>query len=194
MVPRLICLLLLLFLPFAAMAADEDDNGDLVERVEPRVTPEDVRARWGIGLAYGPQWYGEGNEAGMSGAIQITYSALVDTDVEGRWLFELGIERSLSYDNPEIGDGRTARLQSSGAFYRFSRYIGRRFYLGGRVGMARVRGTDDKRNLDLVVGLQTGVQVTRWLDVGVEALAAEPTFSDRAGYPAEVRGVVTFRY
>ncbi|MCH8506955.1 MAG: hypothetical protein LAT50_21985 [Ectothiorhodospiraceae bacterium] len=193
MVPRLLCLLLLVTMPLAALAVDDDD-GDLVQRVEPRVVPEDVRARWGIGIAYGPQWYGEGNESGMGGAVQLTYSALLDTDTEGRWLFELGIERSLSYDDPEVEEGRTARLQSTGAFYRFSRYIGRRFYLGGRVGMARVRGTDDKRNLDLVVGLQTGVQITNWLDIGVEALASEPTFRARAGYPAEVRGVVTFRY
>ena len=187
---RFACLLCLLL---ATLPATADEHR--IEPVElPPVTP-DVEHRWGVGLAYGNQWYGEDGAAGESGALQITYRAYLETEREGRWLFELGFERSLSYNNPEIdAEGTTRRIQSSGLFYRFNRFFGTRFYVGGRAGLSRVRGTEDKQNLDLVVGLQTGVRVTSWLDVGAELVTAAPSVSERAAFPADARGVVTISF
>lgn len=189
--PAFLLLFCVLLLPAMALA----DEPFSVEPVEPRPVEPDVEHRWGFGLAYGRQWYGEDGDPGMSGALQLTYRAYVHTEQEGRWLFELGAERSLSYEDPEIdADGRSRRIQSSGLFYRFNRFIGTRFYLGGRIGLSRVRGTEEKNNLDLVVGLQSGVRVARWLDVAVEFVTSEPSVSDTAAYPADVRGVITLSF
>ena len=181
---------LLLMLPLTALA-----DTDLVEPVEPFVWESDVQAGWGLGLAYGGQWYGDGFDAGTVGALQLTYGALVETEREGRWLFELGYEYAQSDRRPEVDDdGNRSRLRSHGVFYRFNRFIGQRFYLGGRVGMARVRGTDDKSNLDLVIGLQSGVRLGQRLDVGIEAVTSDLETSGPAAFPADLRGVATYRF
>lgn len=184
--------LLALLLAIALPAVADDD---LVQPVEPLVWEPDVHGAWGLGLAYGGQWYDDGFDAGTVGALQLTYGALVETSREGRWLFELGYEYAQSDRRPEVDeDGRRSRMRSHGLFYRFNRFIGQRFYLGGRVGMARVRGTEDKNNLDLVIGLQTGVRLASWLDVGVEAVASDLETSGPAGYPADLRGIMTLRF
>ena len=193
------CILLpvLLLLLLAAGPVAGADLSDPLEDVPPVTLDEAesaVVSQWGIGFARGIQSYAmEEDEAlGESGtvnAVQLTYRALLETGREGRWLFELGYEYAESDRIPEVADATFVRVRSNGVFYRFSRFIGSRFYLGGRVGLSRVRGPEDKRNLDLVVGLQTGVRVADWLDVGVEAVAAEPN-SD-GGRPLDVRGVVT---
>ncbi|MCC5859806.1 MAG: hypothetical protein JJT90_16730 [Ectothiorhodospiraceae bacterium] len=168
---------------------------DLVRPVEPEAWTPDTTGSWGIGLAYGGQWYGEGLDAGTAGALQISYGALVETDREGRWLFELGYEYAQSDRRPAVDDDdRRSRLRAHGLFYRFNRFIGQRFYLGGRVGMSRVRGTADKNNLDLVVGLQTGVRLGGRVDAGIELITYDPETSGPAAFPADTRGILTVRF
>ncbi|MFV8835736.1 hypothetical protein ACNSTU_12275 [Aquisalimonas sp. APHAB1-3] len=170
---------------------------DEVPRVELDPPESSVTSRWGVGVAHGVQWYAdeeEGNgESGTVNAVQITYRALLETEREGRWLFELGFEHAVSDERPEIAPGQFRRVRSNGVFYRFSRYFGSSpVYVGGRAGMSRVRGPEDKSNLDLVLGLQVGVSVTSWLDAGVEAVAAAPDAD--GGQPADVRGVITVAF
>lgn len=78
-----------------------------------------------------------------------------------------------------------------------NRVIASRYYLGGRIGMSRVRGHLGERAesyVDPVVGLQAGVRVVSWLDAGVEAVAADPELSDGTGFPADIRGFVTVSF
>jgi len=153
-----------------------------------------LETRWGVGAAYGPQWYGDAGEAGTVGALQLTYRAYVENPEHGLWLFELGVEHASSLDQPEVADGEFKKLTSTGVFYRFNKFFGRRFYLGGRVGFARVRGTEEKENLDLVVGVQTGVRLAAWLDAGLEFVSSSPATADLPGKPGDVRGVVTVSF
>ncbi|WP_290651539.1 hypothetical protein [Aquisalimonas sp.] len=153
-------------------------------------------SRWGLGVAYGGQWYADEDQgfgdAGTVAAVQLTYRARLETEREGLWLFELGYEYAASRTAPEVAPGREQRVRSHGLFYRFSRYVGPRIFLGGRAGISRVRGPAEKSNLDLVIGLQAGVTLTSWLDAGVEAVAAQPGLD--GGRPADVRGVVTVSF
>lgn len=183
----LLCTLLLAIVMPPAWAAEDDDP------FTPRQI-DGVENRWGVGLAYGTQRYGSEGNSGTSAAVQLIYRAFVD--IRAPWLFELGFERSLSRDDPEIEPGRERRIQSTGLFYRFSRILGGRTYLGGRVGLARIRGAgeEDSETLDYVVGLQLGARATSWLDVGIEALAGDPDTGEGAAYPAELRGVVTISF
>lgn len=169
-----------------------------VAESEPAVTPagqEQVTTRWGVGFAYGAQWYGGEGESGTSGAVQLLYRA----DIRGprnHWLIELGLERARSISRPAAETGEALRLRSTGAFYRLNRYIGSRVYLGGRIGFSRVRGLpeDEDRYIDTVIGLQGGVRVTSWLDAGIELVAADPEIRDGDGFPAELRGVIVLSY
>lgn len=191
----LLSMLALLLVVFAVhprtVAADE------VPRVELDPPESSVTSRWGMGVAHGVQWYADEDEGrgdtGTVNAVQITYRALLETEREGRWLFELGFEHAVSDERPEIAPGQFQRVRANGVFYRFSRYFGRSpVYVGGRAGLSRVRGPEDKSNLDLVVGLQAGVSLTSWLDAGVEAVAAAPGAD--GGQPADVRGVITVAF
>ncbi|SEP07109.1 hypothetical protein SAMN04488052_10882 [Aquisalimonas asiatica] len=189
--------LLSALLALAAASLPGALSADEVPRVEMDPPESSVTSRWGVGVAHGVQWYADeddGNgESGTVNAVQITYRALLDTEREGRWLFELGFEHAVSGDRPEIAPGQFRRVRSNGVFYRFSRYFGSSpVYVGGRAGMSRVRGPEDKSNLDLVLGLQAGVSLTSWLDAGVEAVAAAPGAD--GGQPADVRGVVTVAF
>lgn len=170
---------------------------DPVPRVEMDPPESSVSSRWGLGVAHGVQWYADeddgSGESGTVNAVQLMYRALLETDREGRWLFELGFEHAVSDDRPEIAPGEFGRVRANGLFYRFSRYFGDSpVYVGGRAGMSRVRGPEGKSNLDLVVGLQAGVSLTSWLDAGVEAVAASPGAD--GGQPADVRGVITVAF
>ena len=175
----------------APLAADQ------VPRVELDPPKSDAEVRWGVGVAHGVQWYEDDDEglgdAGSVNAVQVTYRARLSEADGADWLFELGFEHALSGRRPEIAPGETRRVRSNGVFYRFSRYFGSRFYLGGRIGMARVRGPDEASGLELVPGLQAGVSITSWLDAGVELVVAEPS-SEPGGRPADLRGVVTVSF
>lgn len=170
---------------------------DQVPRVELDPPESDAEVRWGVGVAHGVQWYEDEDEglgdAGSVNAVQLTYRARLSEADGADWLFELGFEHALSGRRPEIAPGESRRVRSNGVFYRFSRYFGSRFYLGGRIGMARVRGPDEASGLELVPGLQAGVSVTSWLDAGVELVVAEPS-SEPGGRPADLRGVVTVSF
>ena len=65
--------------------------------------------------------------------------------------------------------------------------------MGGRIWASRVRGESDKQCPDIVVGLQTGYRIARWLDIRVEAVAAEPGFGDGVR-PVDLRRVLTVSY
>lgn len=182
--------------------------GILVAAAPPRVPAQEVppvdldppessvTTRWGIGLAAGSQRYdndGSGTgSAGTVGAVQLTYRALVDEGEGAAWLFELGFEHARSVSEPEVAPGVDRTIRSNGVFYRFSRYVGQRLYLGGRAGVARVRGPVTESNVDLVLGLQAGLTVARWLDAGVEVVAADP--SGAGGQPLDIRGVLTVSF
>ena len=184
------CLLLALGLQQTASAGELE-----VEEVRPATPPVEVENRFAVGALYGGQWYGDGLERGTSGALQISYRAYVDTPEEGRWLFELGFEHARSGRRPEVDDdGSRARLTSTGVYYRFNRLIGPRLFVGGRLGMSRVRGTDAKRDLDAVVGVQTGLRLTDWLDFTMELVAASPSTSGPSAQPADLRAglVISF--
>lgn len=155
-----------------------------------------VTTRWGVGLAAGSQRYenddaGTG-DAGSVGAVQLTYRALVDDGGSAAWLFELGFEHARSVSEPEVAPGVDRAIRSNGVFYRFSRYFGRWLYVGGRAGVARVRGPVAESNVDLVLGLQAGLTLARWLDAGVEVVAADP--SGAGGQPLDIRGVLTVSF
>lgn len=182
---------LLLVAPTVSTAAEAPDpTRDITYTSHP------VEQRWGLGVAYGNQHYGEEGESGTVRALQLTYRAFISTPEEGQWLYELGFERAISDDNPEITDGEYNSINASGLFYRFNRLFGDRYYLGGRVGMSRIRGGDEAEtsNLDLVLGLQAGVRITSWLEAGVEVVSASLSLSERAGYPTDIRGVLTLSY
>ncbi len=167
----------------------------VVEEVTPDPVPVQVENRWALSGGYGGQWYGDGLDRGAGYSVQLLYRAHVDTPEEGRWLFELGLEHARSERRPEVDDeGRRARIVSSGAFYRFNRMIGGSVYVGARLGLSRVRGTDEKSDLDLVVGVQSGLRLTDWLDFTVELVAADPSVSGPSGAPADLRAglIVSF--
>lgn len=178
----------------AAPAAAQD-----VPPVELDPAESAAQTRWGIGVAYGVQWYEDENEqeglgeAGTVNAVQITYRARLTEGSGADWLFELGFEHSESGSPPEVTPGETQRVRTNGVFYRFSRYFGSRFYLGGRIGMSRVRGPEDASGLELVPGLQAGVSLASWLDAGVEVVVADPS-GEPGGRPADIRGVVTVSF
>ncbi|MDN3517346.1 hypothetical protein QWY84_06985 [Aquisalimonas lutea] len=179
------------FLAAAAPAAAQE-----VPPVQLDPPESSVTTRWGVGLAGGSQRYGNDDtgtgSAGTVGAVQLTYRALVDDGEGAAWLFELGFEHARSLTDPEVAPGVERTIRSNSVFYRFSRYIGQRLYIGGRAGVARVRGPVTESNVDLVLGLQAGVTVARWLDAGVEVVAADP--SGAGGQPLDVRGVVTVSF
>ncbi|MCK8516956.1 hypothetical protein M0534_11560 [Methylonatrum kenyense] len=155
----------------------------------------EVETSIGVGLAAGMQTYDSGGSNGTSGAVQITYRALIENDWDGRWLFELGFEHARSLSKPEIPDeGRDRQITSNGIFYRQSWVSQGGFYVGGRLGIARVRGTREKRGeLDIVVGLQGGYRFTDRFEAGIEAVVAEPSLGDGIK-PGDLRGVVTVSF
>ena len=154
----------------------------------------EVETGIGVGVAYGLQTY-DGGDNGTSGAIQLSYRALIDTEGTHRWLFELGFEHARSLSNPEVPDeGRDRQLTSNGVFYRQSWVSQGGFYVGGRVGFARIRGTSEKRGeLDIVLGLQSGYRFTDWFEAGIEAVVAEPSLGDGIK-PGDLRGIVTVSF
>lgn len=186
---RAVCLICMGALP-ANLAAEP------VAPVELGPPESAVDSRWAVGLGYGVQWYTDGDgdigDAGTSTALQLGYQARLETERESRWQFELGYEYAESLATPEIAPGRERTIRSHGLYYRFSRFIGQRFYLGGRAGIARVRGPDDKSNLDVVVGLQTGLRLASWLGAGVEVVATEPSID--GAQPVDLRGVMTVSF
>ncbi len=171
--------------------------GDEVPRVELDPPESSVQTRWGLGVAHGVQWYEDEDDGvgdtGTVNAVQISYRATIREADGADWRFELGFEHALSDSRPEVAPGVQRRVRSNGVFYRFNRYFGERFYLGGRIGMARVRGPDDASGLEVVPGLQAGVSLARWLDAGVELVVANPS-SEPGGRPADLRGVVTVSF
>ena len=185
--PRRINYLLVLALIVIALATVNTAHAD--DRF-----PE-VETSIGVGLAAGVQTYDSGGSNGTSGAVQITYRALIENSWDGRWLFELGFEHARSLSNPEIPDeGRDRQITSNGLFYRQSWVSQGGFYVGGRVGVARIRGASEKRGeLDIVVGLQGGYRSTDWFEAGIEAVVAEPSLGDGIK-PGDLRGVVTVSF
>ncbi len=155
----------------------------------------EVETSFGVGLAAGVQTYDSGGDNGTSGAVQITYRALIENAWDGRWLFELGFEHARSLSDPEIPEeGRDRQITSNGVFYRQSWVSQGGFYAGGRLGFARIRGTREKRGeLDMVIGLQAGYRFTDWFEAGIEAVVAEPSLGDGIK-PGDLRGVVTVSF
>ena len=108
-------------------------------------------------------------------------------------MFELGIVHARSIEEPVGTDEGERRITSNGIFYRQSWFASRGLYMGGRIDASCVRGAWDKQGVDIVVGLQTGYRIARWLNISVDAVAAEPSFDDGMR-PVDLRRVLTVSY
>lgn len=180
-----------IFIGAAAVPVGAQEDVSPVELADP---PSRVTTSWGLGLGAGQQWYAdedEGNgDSGTVRTVQLTYRALLRQPDGGNWLFELGVENAVSVAEPETAPGVTQRVRMNGVFYRFSRFLGEHLYVGGRLGMSRVRGPADAGNLDLTVGFHGGWRFASWLDASVQLVAADPS-GDPGGQPMNLQGVVT---
>lgn len=186
-----LALLLLITAGLPGWAAADANDGP------PNLRFGDTENRWGIAITQGAQRFDSDsdNEGGTVRGIQLVYRAFVD--FKGSWLFEIGVERTLSEEEPEIRPGETGRITSTGVFYRFSKMFGHSFYAGGRVGFARTEGVGEEFNsetFDEVIGVQAGYRVTSWLDIGVEAVSTAPDFGDSAGFPGDLRGTLMLNF